>query len=304
MSKENDILKWFNGEISVEDIKTLYPDEDFSSLEKAAFYAKQMQAPNFDAEKALAEFKKRSFTKEAPKVITLNYKAFLRIAAILVVMLASSYLMFFNNEEVYSTAIAQTKTLNLPDNTEVILNAKSRLSFDKKEWKKNRILDLDGEAFFKVTKGEKFSVNTDTGSIQVLGTQFNVKERSNFFEVMCYEGSVNVTYKHKNTVLTPGETFRIVNGEHVTVKDFNTKNPSWIAQESTFDNVPLWQVVDELEVQYDIAITIKDVDTLELFSGSFTHADKNIALQSITIPLRLNYKINGKQVELFNYESN
>ncbi|MEP3837906.1 MAG: FecR family protein [Algibacter sp.] len=304
MNKENDILKWFEGEISLEDIKKSYPNEDFSSLEKLGFYSKQLEAPKVDAQKALAEFKSRKLRKQEPKVIPLNFQTFLKIAAVLVVMLTSSYFLFFNNTKSFETQIAQTETFNLPDNSEVILNAQSKLSFNKKEWKENRTLELDGEAFFKVTKGEKFTVHTDAGSIQVLGTQFNVKERENYFEVKCYEGSVSVSSNQGKVVLKPGKTFRVVNGEIIPLKDFNAKNPSWLAKESSFDNVPLWQVINELEAQYDILINAENVNTSELFSGSFTHTDKNIALQSVTIPLKLSYKINGKKVEFYNYESN
>jgi ferric-dicitrate binding protein FerR (iron transport regulator) len=303
MSKENDILKWFNGEISSEEIRALYPNEDFSVLEKTAFYAKQLEALKVDAEKALAEFKKRTFKKEEPKVIPLNFKSFIKVAAILVVLLTSSYFLFFNNAKSFETQFAQTETLRLPDNSEVILNAQSKLSFNKKEWETTRNLELDGEAYFKVTKGEKFTVQTAAGSIQVLGTQFNVKERDNYFEVQCYEGSVSVTSKAGKVILKPGKTFRVVNGVIVDVKHFNTENPSWLAKESSFDNVPLWQVINELEIQYDISIAAENVDKSVLFSGSFTHTDLNIALQSVTIPLKLSYKINGNQVEFYNYEA-
>ncbi|MBF8150446.1 FecR family protein [Winogradskyella sp. F6397] len=303
MNKESDILKWFNGEISTETIKERYPNEDFSSLEKSQFYAKQFEVPQIDAQKALEDFKKRPLGKDSTKVIPLNFKLFIRIAAILVVMLGVGYALFFNNTTTYSTAIAQTEVLNLPDDSEVILNAKSQLQFDKKDWKKNRNLDLDGEAFFKVTKGKKFTVHTDVGTIQVLGTQFNVKERDNYFEVQCYEGSVQVAYKDKKTILTPGKTFRVVKGEQIVVKDFNSENPAWLVQESSFDNVPLWQVIDELEIQYNMVISAESVNTSSLYSGSFTHNDKNIALQSVTIPLKLSYKIEGNKVEFYNYES-
>ncbi|WP_225036958.1 FecR family protein [Winogradskyella sp. SM1960] len=303
MNKESDILKWFNGEISTETIKERYPNEDFSSLEKSQFYAKQLEVPQIDAQKALEDFKKRPLRKDSTKVIPLNFKSFIRIAAILVVMLGVGYALFFNNTTTYSTAIAQTEVLNLPDDSEVILNAKSQLRFDKKDWEKNRNLDLDGEAFFKVTKGNKFTVHTDVGTIQVLGTQFNVKERDNYFEVQCYEGSVQVAYKDKKTILTPGKTFRVVKGEQIVVKDFNSENPAWLVQESSFDNVPLWQVIDELEIQYNMVISAESVNTSSLYSGSFTHNDKNIALQSVTIPLKLSYKIEGNKVEFYNYES-
>lgn len=303
MNKESDILKWFNGEISTETIKERYPNEDFSSLEKSQFYAKQLEVPQIDAQKALEDFKKQPLRKDSTKVIPLNFKSFIRIAAILVVMLGVGYALFFNNTTTYSTAIAQTEVLNLPDDSEVILNAKSQLRFDKKDWEKNRNLDLDGEAFFKVTKGNKFTVHTDVGTIQVLGTQFNVKERDNYFEVQCYEGSVQVAYKDKKTILMPGKTFRVVKGEQIVVKDFNSENPAWLVQESSFDNVPLWQVIDELEIQYNMVISAESVNTSSLYSGSFTHNDKNIALQSVTIPLKLSYKIEGNKVEFYNYES-
>ncbi|WP_296313094.1 FecR family protein [Winogradskyella sp. UBA3174] len=304
METENDILKWFNGEMSTEDFKKLHPNEDFSVLEKLGFYTKQFDVPNINAQEAFEDFKVKHFKKEETKVLSLNFKSFLKIAAILLIMLTSSYFVFFNNTRSYATKIAQTETLTLPDNSQVILNAKSSLSFSKKNWRSNRTLNLDGEAYFMVSKGEKFTVNTDAGSVQVLGTQFNIKERKNYFEVKCYEGSVSVTQNGKTTLLTLGKTFRVVNGDIVNIKDFNIKNPAWLTQESTFENVPLWQVIDELEIQYDMTITAKSIDTSKLFSGSFTHTDQNIALQSVTIPLNINYEIIDKQVEFYSYESN
>ena len=308
MNKDNDILKWFNGEISTEEIKAMYPNEDFSALEKAGFYSKQIETPHIDAKKALADFKTRSLNKtkkETSKVVPLNYKMLLRVAAIVVLMLTCSYLIFFNTEASYKTGVAETTTLNLPDDSEVVLNAKSQLTYDKKEWDNQRLLTLDGEAYFKVTKGKKFTVNTDAGSVEVLGTQFNVKERTNFFEVKCYEGSVAVTYNNETTVLAPGKSVRVVSGKMIKIDDFTSQNPSWINEESSFNNVPLWQVVEDLQLQYNIKIKVANgVDISQLFSGSFTHKDKNIALKAVTIPLKLSYKINGNDVEFYNYGAN
>ncbi|MGY5353843.1 FecR family protein [Wenyingzhuangia sp. IMCC45467] len=303
MNKEHDILKWYNGEISTEEIQKMYPNEDFLSLEKMGFYAKQIDIPKVDAQKALEQFKTRDLKKKKTKVVSLNTSLLLKIAAMLVVVFGSAYFFFFNNTQSYSTDFAQTKTFTLPDNSEVILNAQSNLAYNKKEWSKNRTLNLEGEAFFKVTKGKKFTVQTHAGNIQVLGTQFNVKERENYFEVQCYEGSVRVTYNHQQTVLSPGKSVRVVNGKVVNTKDFIAQNPSWLLKESTFDNVPLWQVIDELEIQYNIKINTDKVDVNKIFSGSFTHTDKNLALQSVTIPLKLSYKIQGNKVELYRYET-
>lgn len=301
MKNEHNILRWLNNELSEDEVNDLKQSENLETLEKIAFYASQMQAPKMDEQQALDAFKERHLSKKDTKVIPLNFKTFIRVAAVFVVLLASSYFLFFNNAKSFETQIAQTQNVTLPDASEVILNAHSTLKYNKKTWKDKRDLELSGEAFFKVSKGQKFTVHTHVGSVQVLGTQFNVKERPNYFEVQCYEGLVAVTYNNKTLKLSKGKSFRVLNGAIQVVEDFNAENPSWLQAESSFDKVPLSQVVSELERQYDLNIDYKAVDGSQLFTGTFTHSDKNIALQSITIPLKLSYKIEGSNVTLYNY---
>ncbi|MBU2939412.1 FecR family protein [Lacinutrix sp. C3R15] len=303
MKQEKDILKWFNQELSEKEIADLKASQKTETLSKIAHYASQLEAPKIDAQKALEDFKTRKLSKKETKVKTLNYTQFLRIAAVFAILLTSSYFLFFNNLQSFETQYAETETVQLPDNSEVILNAGSKLSFNKKTWKNERDLELDGEAFFKVAKGKKFTVHTDAGIVQVLGTQFNVKERENFFEVTCYEGLVSVTYNKETVKLAKGKSFRMLNN-NVQFKDIQATNPSWLQQESSFTNIPLSQVIKELERQYNLQIDATNVDTNQLFTGSFTHSDKDIALQAVTIPLKLSYSITGKKVTFKNYEAN
>jgi ferric-dicitrate binding protein FerR (iron transport regulator) len=301
MKKEKEILKWLNDDLSKKEMKDLKQSEDLQTLEKIAHYASQLEAPKVDAQAALETFKARNHSKNKPKVRTINFKTFYRVAAVLVLALTSGYLFFYNNNTSFETQIAQRKIFTLPDNSEVVLNAVSKISFNEKKWANNRTLTLEGEAFFKVKKGQTFSVKTTDGIVTVLGTQFNVKERKNYFEVRCYEGLVSVTHNNNTTKLPPGKTFRVINGTIENVEDFNAQNPSWIQQESSFNNIPLDQVITELERQYDLKIKVKGVDTSKLFTGSFTHTDKEIALQAVTIPLKLSYKIEGKTIIFYNY---
>ncbi|WP_100612163.1 FecR family protein [Confluentibacter lentus] len=301
MKNEHNILKWLNNELSEDEVKDLKQSENLETLEKIAFYASQMQVPKVDAQQALAAFKERKRSKKDTKVIPLSFKTFMRVAAVFVVLLASSYFLFFNNAKSFETHVAQTQNVMLPDASEVILNAQSTLKYNKKTWENKRDLQLSGEAFFKVSKGQKFTVNTPVGTVEVLGTQFNVKERPNYFEVQCYEGLVAVTYNNKTLKLSKGKSFRVLDGTIQVVDDFNAENPSWLQAESSFDKIPLSQVVSELERQYDLSIDYKAVDESQLFTGTFTHSDKHIALQSITIPLKLSYKIEGRNVTLYNY---
>ncbi|TDD97950.1 FecR family protein [Flavobacterium cellulosilyticum] len=302
MKNEKEILKWLNGELSSEEIEDLKQSEDSKTLEKIAHYASQLEAPKVDAQATFEAFKTKNQSKNKSKVRTLNVKAFYRMAAVFVVLLTSAYFIYFNTSTSFETQIAQTKTVLLPDHSEVILNATSKLSFNERKWDDKRDLTLDGEAYFKVQKGKTFSVNTNSGIVKVLGTQFNVKERKNYFEVHCYEGLVSVTYSNKTIKLPPGKTFRVINGTIENVDDFNSKRPSWIEQESSFNRIPLDQVIAELERQYDLNIKDDGVDTSKLFTGSFTNTNKDIALQAVTIPLQLSYRIQGKTVILYNYE--
>lgn len=301
MKNEKNILKWFDSELSNDEINGLKESEDFNIMEKIAHYSSQMEAPKVNAEAALAAF--RTKNSNTTKVIPLNFKQYYKYAAILVIMLCVSYLTFFNNDKSFNTNIAQTETITLPDNSQVRLNAVSTLSYNKKKWEDERQLSLDGEAFFKVSKGEKFTVNTDAGKVQVLGTQFNVKERKNYFEVQCYEGLVAVTYNNNTVKLSKGKTFRVINGKTQIVEEFNNPNPSWLEQESSFVEAPLKHVIEELENQYNIKIIAKDVDTEKLYTGTFTYNNQDIALQAVTVPLKLSYKTEGNTITLYKYEN-
>ncbi|MDA6070386.1 FecR family protein [Flavobacterium sp. AC] len=301
MKNEKEILKWFNNELSGKEIEDLKQSEDLQTLEKIAHYATHLNAPTVDTDAAFQAFKARGHSEKKLKTRTLNFTPFYRAAAILVVALTSAYFLFHATTISFETKIAETKSVILPDHSEVILNSASKLSFNEKKWPEKRELTLKGEAFFKVKKGQTFSVNTAAGVIEVLGTQFNVKERKNYFEVKCYQGLVSVTYQNKTVKLPPGKTFRVLNGNIETVDDFVVQKPSWLLQESSFDKIPLTQVIAEMERQYNISIKVEAVDTTKLFTGSFTHTNKQIALESVTIPLQLSYKIQGNVIIFYNY---
>ncbi|QXP60040.1 FecR family protein [Olleya sp. HaHaR_3_96] len=302
MKEENNILKWFNNDLSKQELDDLKQSEDFKTLEKIKHYSAQMQAPKVDAQHALEAFNNRKLTKTEPKVIPLHFKTFFKVAAMVIVLLGVSYFAFFNNTTNFTTQIAETETLQLPDQSEVILNAKSSLSYNKKTWDDHRDLTLDGEAFFKVSKGQKFTVTTDAGIVQVLGTQFNVKERDHYFEVICYEGLVSVTHNNKTVKLSKGKGFKVVNGVIQLIDNDTTTMPSWLQAESSFNKIALQEVIAELERQYDVTIKAPAIDIKQLFTGTFTHNNLNTALQSITIPLKISFKIEGKTVTFYKYE--
>ena len=300
MEQNKNILKYLNKELSNDELKQFKNSDDFKTLEKIAHYSSQIDTPKVNSEEALAAFKQKTNThSKKGRVIGLNFKQLYKYAAVAAVLLTTSYFLLFNNNTNIVTEIAETKTFNLPDDSEVILNANSTINYSKNDWDENRNLELDGEAFFKVQKGKKFIVNTTIGKVTVLGTQFNVKERVNYFEVKTYEGLVSVSYNDTLLKLPKGSIFKVVNGKIDSVKTFNVNESSWLEKESNFKSTPLYLVLDELENQYNYKVTIKNIDLEILYSGGFTHNNIDIALQSIAIPLQLSYKIENDKIIIF-----
>jgi len=193
------------------------------------------------------------------------------------------------------TGFGENKTIALLDGSEVILNAKSKIVYDESNWDKERKLFLEGEAFFKVAKGETFIVETDHGSVTVLGTQFNVNTTADFFTVVCYEGKVGVKTKEANHILLPNDVVRYISGTSVKVNGSSDKMPTWIHGESTFKSVPLRYVIQALEDQYQVSFDTNSINDSEIFTGSFPHDSLNIALKTVFNTLNITYNNKEKR---------
>lgn len=291
MEKDYLIKKWLNNELTPTEMEAFEQSEDFAlhqSIINEAQHFKASQfvkAPTFDAlaSKLHAPQQEKSSTNSA----WMRYAVGL-VATVLVIF--GLYIFLDNGDNSFETTIAQTETLTLPDASQVILNAKSALSFNSKTWDKERTVQLDGEAFFDVEKGSRFKVQTEQGTVTVLGTEFNVRQRETTFEVTCYEGKVAVTYNEEILILLPGESMALRNAQ---LSRYNIENvtPAWRNALSTFKDAPASEVFTELERQYPVHLTFNDVNKSVPFTGSFKHGNLTEALDAITQPLELEYDI-------------
>ncbi|WP_432412510.1 FecR family protein [Rasiella sp. SM2506] len=292
MEKDYLLKKWLNDALTEEE------QSAFDQLEDAAFNktivdnARLFKASHFSAPASFESLQERLSAAQTP-VKKLSWKrTLLQIASVLVLGFAVYYGFFYNQLTQIQTLAAENTTISLPDTSTVILNADSEISYNKKNWKDTRELQLQGEAFFKVAKGKKFNVKTAEGTVSVLGTQFNVKQRDTYFEVICYEGIVQVTTSNTVKKLVAGDTFRMDAGVQFNGATSDVA-PQWIANMSSFKSVRFHQVLDELERQYAISITYKGNKQTQFFTGAFVHDDLKNALQAITAPLGLTYKMEG-----------
>ena len=175
-----------------------------------------------------------------------------------------------NSESVYnSLRVPNGKTfrLRLSDNSEVYLNAGSKIKYPIQFIKdKPREVFLEGEGYFKVSKNKRspFIVNANGLNTEVFGTEFNISSYPNddFTEVVLVEGSVGVfeggnrftpedgvtlmpnemAYKSEENVL---EVNQVDVGQHI----------AWINGNLFFNNENFGSIIKKIERHFDLKIT-------------------------------------------------
>ncbi len=289
IENESFLAKWLEGTISDKELKNLVSEEDFiayKKIKRGILVLDELEKP---LTSSFEYIQKKIIQKKKKKLKKQNLQWGVSIAVSLLVLFGL-FTTFNNQDTKIETSFAEQKTIVLLDGSEVVLNAKSEISYRENNWEDKREIHLKGEAFFKVKKGSTFTVLTAYGNVTVLGTQFNVNASDEYFEVTCYEGKVKVTHSNNNYILNPSNSFRKINGntfeEHNTTIDF----PTWVNGESSFKSVPLKHVIIALEKQYDIEIDANLIDDSLIFTGSFSHKELEIALASVFKTMKIKYQ--------------
>lgn len=319
----NLLAKYFKGEISSEEREILFTRIDAEPKLKKEFadtqnvYALTSWLPSdTDEAKAiekLLDFKfarKRNERRRSWKHI-IGYAAAMLISALVTGAvlqyltiqdkLYEQYLAAQEMETTYEEFTApagQRALVKLQDGTTVWLNAKTTLRYPNKFSSEQRRVELDGEAFFDVKKNEKvpFIVSTHKLDIKVLGTCFNVfaYHGQDFFSTSLTEGSVWVYDKRDEMIglrLEPNEQAILIKNQlykqAFTQMDFLL----WKDGIYSFDNLPLSEIVNKLQLYYDTSIRIENNKLQEYkFSGKFRQRD---GVESVLRTLR--------KIRYFNY---
>ena len=162
------------------------------------------------------------------------------------------------------TRKAETKSLLLPDGTEVVLNAGSRLVYPARFHQAKRIVRLYGEAFFKVKKDAKhpFVVKSGNFNTTVLGTQFDVKNYGGVAPtVVLIEGKVVLTDSlgQGNVVMKPGQCATLNRqGEFALSDHVDTGSLSWKDGYQYYDDISFYQMMTEVGRWYHVDVVCKN----------------------------------------------
>lgn len=205
-----------------------------------------------------AKMEKKLDEKPKGKVVKMTFRKTMLAAAAVVILLAGviSVMRFYT--KTMTAKPGQHLAVTLPDHSVVHLNANSSVSWNPLWWNFDRKLKFSGEAFFEVEKGEKFSVVSEHGTTSVLGTKFNIYSRGNDYAVTCISGKVRVELPEnnqevilvKNQKANRNDKGKLVHSENVIAEQVT----AWMQNEFVFTSIPLSEVFEEFERQYDVII--------------------------------------------------
>lgn len=295
-TEETFLARWIANELSDEELAAFKKTDAYKQLSIIDRESQVLDGPEVNTELALQKVTRQlQSSKGKPKI-----KRLWIYAAAAGVTLLIGFFVFFNATKSYSTGIGEKQFIALADGSEVYLNANSRLTHQLFLWMDNKEVHLEGEAYFEVAGGN-FKVHTSRGTVAVLGTKFNLKDRTDF-EIECYEGRISFTPTNGDKateILEGGMKLKILDDKTETMI-FSEKGPRWQRGVSVFEDQPLSVVLAELENYYSIIFETRAIRADRLFTGEFTHEDLNTALEATLTPMGISYTFSkdGKTIIL------
>lgn len=226
----------------------------------------------------------------------------------------------------------------LPDGTTVWLNSGSKLTYADNFRDSIRAVELDGEAFFDVTKDAKhpFIVHTSGIDIRVLGTAFNVKSYSTeaTIEATLIRGLIEVVKKNEpkspKIILRPHEKLVFNKAEETIVKssgidaseiiakkivlapkeisitplpknrpDTALAETSWVYNKLIFEGDSFSELAIKMERWFNVHFVFNDMKVSEYrFRGVFENENIEQALKALQLTASFKYEINGNEISI------
>lgn len=250
----------------------------------------EMQSENVSWNEIQVKLKKNpkgTLVREMPWLVRRAWA----VAAAAIVILA---VFFWNaDDQVRIASNDQIQEVSLPDGSKVLLNENSEITYNQ-SWE-NRVIELKGEAFFEVEKGDRFTVKTEYGDVQVLGTSFNVYAEGSMFMIDCYTGKVKVRHQDEQITLTKGFATRVKDGNLMMPHAHSKSEIMWDKDGKFFyENTPILKVFADFERAFDVEIQSKDLNKNCTWNGEVSSVKE--ALEIICKLHGLNFSLQNKIV--------
>jgi transmembrane sensor len=175
----------------------------------------------------------------------------------------------------YRTAPGQTRQITLADGTHIRLNAASKItvSLDRDA---RRVRMADAEATFDVAHDAKrpFLIGAGDRQVRVVGTEFNLRQRANVFDLTVRRGVVEVrpvdAPQAAPTRVTVGQELTHIPGQANEVPKASDPDQAfaWTTGQLIYRDQPLSDVAADLSRRFGAPVRIADARTAALrFSG-------------------------------------
>lgn len=233
------------------------------------------------------------------------FPAYLRAAALLLVLISLGLVFFLNRspEMQLLQASAKPLTATLPDGSVITLNAHASLSYPERFNGDRRSVQLTGEAFFNISpdKTKPFIIDANGVSVKVVGTSFNVKSSSGRTEVIVETGIVEVSKAEQAITLHPNEKTVVDKDSRSLVKEpsADVLYHYYRTNEFVCNNTPVWRLAEILSEAFQVQIVIGDPSKRELpISTTFKNEQLDQILTVICTTLDLQATRTGNRIIL------
>jgi len=176
------------------------------------------------------------------------------------------------------STLAETRTITLPDQTEIVLNRYSSLTYPERFRGKDRKVQLQGEAYFEVSKDAAHPFKVEAGAIIICHVNFKANPEDTLVKTTLLEGSVSVSLIGKaeeSLILSPNES-AIYNKDKKSLTLHTENNASeeiiWRNGTLLFKSIPLQEIVRQLSNAFHTDIRIEDAD-LQNYRMTATFSD-------------------------------
>jgi ferric-dicitrate binding protein FerR (iron transport regulator) len=228
-----------------------------------------------------------------------------------------------------STKSGSRSKIQLPDGTQVWLNADSRLIYSESFRGDAREVQLSGEAYFDVVKDRQhpFIIHTSTIDVTVLGTTLNVRSYSNEknTEAVLIHGSVEVTVLNdhaKKIILKPNDKLVVPNNNvtpggkatkgdadsgremslgkvHFPARDSTAVEVLWVKNKLAFDQESLEAVALKMERWFNVKVNITNDALKQMeFSGVFEEEALPQVMEALRLTGNFHYTIRRRVVTI------
>lgn len=282
MENKEVLLNWMEGNITDAQVEREIGSEEFQLYKKIIDTSSKWESPKRKSSHREAFLKKMQSVKKRKA----NTKILLKYAAVFLIGV-SSVLVFFANQNII-TANGNTKIVSIFDGSTIKLAPNSSLSYNSVLYFFNRKVTLEGNAFFNVIPGNSFTVNSPNGEVSVLGTSFNIIDREDYFNVVCFTGKVAVKANKQEVILKPLEGF-----ENLSNKKSKLNNASKDPSNNSYlylNQVPLPIVLKELSNFYNVTFNTDAVSLEGTYNGLLINDNIELALKNVLYPFNFDFE--------------